>query len=71
MQSMQRIPRRHYMDDFKAQAVTLASSIEQAQAVRKRGMPVKTLSHWVEAGECCQIIEMCVILTVMAWSRPG
>jgi transposase len=49
MQGKQHIPRRHYTDDFKAQAVTLASSIGQAQAARKLSMPVKTLSHWVEA----------------------
>ena len=49
MQAKQRIPRRHYTDDFKAQAVTLASSIGQAQAARKLGMSVKTLSHWMEA----------------------
>ncbi|MDR1229362.1 MAG: transposase, partial [Azoarcus sp.] len=49
MQAKQGIPRRHYTDVFKAQAVTLASSIGQAQAARKLEMSVKTLSHWVEA----------------------
>jgi transposase len=49
MQGKQHISHRHYTDDFKAQAVTLASSIGQAQAARKRDMSVKTLSHWVEA----------------------
>jgi transposase len=48
-QAKQEKPRRCYTDDFKAQAVTLASSIGQAQAARKLSMPVKTLSHWVEA----------------------
>ena len=38
MQGKQQIPRRHYTDDFKAQAVTLASSIGQAQAARKLDM---------------------------------
>jgi transposase-like protein len=49
---MQRIPRRHYTDDFKAKVMALASSIGQAQATRKREMSVKTLSHWVEAQHC-------------------
>jgi transposase len=49
MQAKQGIPRRHYTDDFKAQAVTLASSIGQAQAARKLERSVKTLSHWEEA----------------------
>jgi transposase InsO family protein len=48
-QAKQEKPQRCYTDDFKAQAVTLTSSIGQAQAARKLGMPVKTLSHWVEA----------------------
>jgi transposase len=42
-------PRRCYTDDFQAQAVTLASSIGQAQAARKLDRSVKTLSHGVEA----------------------
>ncbi|MDR1367925.1 MAG: transposase [Candidatus Accumulibacter sp.] len=49
MQGKQRISRRCYTNDFKAQAVTLASSIGQAQAARKLDMSIKTLSHWVEA----------------------
>ncbi|MDR1424121.1 MAG: type II toxin-antitoxin system PrlF family antitoxin [Azoarcus sp.] len=49
MQAKQESPRRCYTDDFKAQAVTLASSIGQEHAARKLGMPVKTLSHQVEA----------------------
>ncbi|MDR1368135.1 MAG: transposase [Candidatus Accumulibacter sp.] len=49
MQGKQHIPRCHYTDDFKAQAVTLASSIGQAPAARKLDLSVKTLSHWVEA----------------------
>jgi transposase len=45
MQGKQGISRRCYTDDFKAQAVTLASSPGQAQAARKLDM----FSHWVEA----------------------
>ena len=48
MQGKQGIPRRHHTDDFKAQAVSLASSTGQAQAARKRDRSVKTLGRWVE-----------------------
>ena len=44
---MQRIPRRQYTDDFKAQAVALAESIGPAKAARQLDMSVKTLANWV------------------------
>jgi len=46
---MQRIPRRQYTDDFKAQAVALAESIGPAKAARQLDMSVKTLANWLTA----------------------
>lgn len=46
---MQRITRRRYTDDFKAQAILLADSIGPAKAVRQLDMSVKTLSNWLDA----------------------
>ena len=44
---MQRVPRRRFTDDFKAQAVTLAESIGPAQAARQLDMSAKTLTNWL------------------------
>jgi transposase len=46
---MQRIIRRRYTDDFKAQAILLAESIGPAKAARQLDMSVKTLSNWLDA----------------------
>ncbi|QDI03695.1 transposase [Xanthomonas cerealis pv. cerealis] len=46
---MQRITRRRYTDDFKAQAIALAESIGRAKAARQLDMSVKTLGNWVDA----------------------
>jgi transposase len=46
---MQRITRRRYTDDFKAQATALAESIGRAKAARQMDMSVKTLGNWVDA----------------------
>jgi transposase len=46
---MQRIPRRHYTDDFKAQAVTLAEAVGPAKAARQLDISVKTLNNWRNA----------------------
>jgi len=46
---MQRIPRRQYTDDFKAQAVSLAESIGPAKAARQLDVSVKTLANWLTA----------------------
>jgi transposase-like protein len=45
MQAKQRIPCRHYTDDFKAQAVTLASSISGTsnQQARHVGQDAQSL----------------------------
>lgn len=45
----QRIPRRHYTDDFKAQAVALSESIGRTKAARQLDIPVKSLANWVDA----------------------
>ena len=46
---MQRISRRRYTDDFKAQAILLAESLGPAKAARQLDMSVKTLSNWLDA----------------------
>lgn len=46
---MQRIPRRQFTDDFKAQAVALAESIGPAKAARQLDISVKTLANWLTA----------------------
>ena len=46
---MQRITRRRYTDDFKAQAILPAESIGPAKAARQLDMSVKTLSNWLDA----------------------
>lgn len=43
---MQRITRRRYTDDFKAQAIALADAIGPAKAARQLDMSVKTLGNW-------------------------
>ncbi|WP_155522239.1 transposase, partial [Xanthomonas translucens] len=45
---MQRITRRRYTDDFKAQATALAESVGRAKAARQLDMSVKTLGNWVD-----------------------
>lgn len=46
---MQRISRRRYTDDFRAQAVALAESIGRAKAARQLDISVKTLGNWLDA----------------------
>lgn len=45
----ERIPRRQYTDDFKAQAVALSESIGRTKAARQLDIPVKSLANWVDA----------------------
>lgn len=51
---MQRIPRRRYTDDFKAQALALAQSVGPAQAARQLDMSAKTLANWLTAARAGQ-----------------
>lgn len=51
---MQRITRRRYTDDFKAQAVALAESIGPAKAARQLDMSAKTLTNWLSASRAGQ-----------------
>ena len=46
---MQRISRRRYTDDFKAQAILLAEPLGPAKAALQLDMSVKTLSNWLDA----------------------
>lgn len=51
---MQRISRRRYTDDFKAQAIALAESIGPTKAARQLDMSVKTLGNWLDASRAGQ-----------------
>lgn len=51
---MQRISRRHYTDDLKAQAIALAESVGRAKAARQLDMSVKTLGNWLDASRAGQ-----------------
>ena len=44
-----RVTRRHYSDDFKMMAVTLAGSIGHKKAAQQLGIPTKTLENWLDA----------------------
>ena len=44
---MQRVPRRRFTDEFKAQAIVLGESIGPAKAARQLEMSVKTLENWL------------------------
>ncbi|WP_343068353.1 transposase [Xanthomonas theicola] len=46
---MQRLSRRRFPSDFKAQAVVLAESVGRAKAARPLDMSVKTLGNWLDA----------------------
>jgi len=46
---MQRVPKRRYTDEFKAQAIALGESIGPAKAARQLDMSVKTLENWLLA----------------------
>ena len=43
---MQRVPKRRYTDEFKAQAIALGESIGPSKAARQLDMSVKTLENW-------------------------
>lgn len=51
---MQRITRRRFTGDFKAQAVALAESIGPAKAARQLDMSSKTLANWLGASRAGQ-----------------
>ena len=51
---MQRITRRRYTDDFKAQAVALAESIGPAKAARQLDLSAKTLANWLGTSRAAQ-----------------
>lgn len=51
---MQRIIRRQYTDDFKAQPVTLAESIGPAKAAWQLDMSAKTPANWLGAARTGQ-----------------
>lgn len=46
---MQRITRRRFTDDFKAQAIALAESVGPTKAALQLDMSIKTLGNWLDA----------------------
>jgi transposase len=46
---MQKVLRRVFTDDFKAQAVSLSETLGRTGAARKLGISVKSLENWVAA----------------------
>src|SRR5690554_6845536 len=51
---MQRIIRRRFTDDFRAQAVALAESLGPTRAARQLDMSAKTLANWLGASRSGQ-----------------
>jgi transposase len=47
---MERQSRRHYTDEYKAQAVSLTQSLGLAGAARKLGISPKSIANWVRSG---------------------
>lgn len=41
-----RLPKRQYTEEFKVEAVRLASSVGGHEAARRLGIPVATLGNW-------------------------
>lgn len=41
-----KLPRRQYTEEFKAEAVRLAASVGGHEAARRLGLPVATLGNW-------------------------
>jgi transposase len=39
------VPKRHYTEEFKTEAVRLAQSVGQYEAARRLGVPVATLGN--------------------------
>jgi putative transposase len=54
---MQRVTRRRYTDDFKAQAVALAESIGPARAARQLDVSAKSLANWLAASRVGQALR--------------
>jgi len=44
---MQKVLRRSFTEDFKAQAVSLSETLGRTGAARKLGISVKSLENWV------------------------
>jgi transposase len=70
---MQRVSRRHYTDDFKAQAIALAESSGPAKAARQVDMSVKTLGNWLDASRAGRPLSSPQRKPVRRWSArwPG
>lgn len=45
-----KLPKRQYTQEFKAEAVRLATSVGGHEAARRLGVPVATLGNWFRRG---------------------
>lgn len=54
---MQRISRRRFTDDFKAQALALVQSVGPSKAARQLDMSCKTLENWLGASRAGQALS--------------
>ena len=45
-----RLPKRQYTQEFKAEAIRLAASVGGHEAARRLGVPVATLGNWSRKG---------------------
>lgn len=56
---MERIPRRRFTSEFKAEAVKLVTDqgLTQGEAARQLGISLKSLNHWVGLAKTGQLKE--------------
>lgn len=54
---MERIPRRRFTSEFKAEAVKLVTDqgLTQGEAARRLGISLKSLNHWVGQAKAGQL----------------
>ena len=54
---MERIPRRRFTSEFKAEAVKLVTGqgLTQGEAARRLGVSLKSLNHWVGQAKAGQL----------------
>jgi len=45
-----RLPKRQYTEEFKAEAVRLAATVDGHEAARRLGVPVATVGNWSRRG---------------------
>jgi transposase-like protein len=55
---MQKVLRRSFTDDFKAQAVSLSETLGRTGAARKLGISVKSLENWVTQARRAAVFDL-------------